>query len=61
MNLLKPELRWNSREEESPRVSVNPAIPVFTERRKAPRPTPPVRLPAPPPWPQGQFRIDPEA
>ena len=60
-NLLEPEPRRKPWEEKTTRVFTNPAQPEFTERRKVPRPAPPVRLTAPAPWPQGQFRIDPEA
>jgi hypothetical protein len=60
-SLLEPEPRRKPLEEETPRVFSSPLLPEFTERRKVPRPRPPVQLLAPPPWPQGQFRIDPEA
>jgi len=60
-NLLEPEPRKTPREEEIPRLFLNPALPEFVERRKTPRPRPPISLLAPPPWPQGRFRIDPEA
>jgi len=60
-NLLEPEPRRKPLEEETARVFWSPPFPEFTERRKTPRPRPPVHLLAPAPWPQGQFRIDPEA
>ena len=62
-NLLEPEPRRKHPEEEATRTFWKPLLPDATEPRLVPRPKTSQAhyLLAPPPWPQGQFRIDPEA
>jgi hypothetical protein len=63
-NLLEPEPRKKHRGEETTQIFWKPSLPEVTEPRYAPRPRSASSAPyllAPHPWPQGQFRIDPEA
>jgi hypothetical protein len=65
-DLLEPEPRRKHPEEETTRILWKPPLPEFTEPRAIPQPKRAYHVShllalAPPPWPQGQFRIDPEA
>jgi len=61
-NILEPEPRRKPQGEETTRHFWQPALWDGVERRQAPRPGPSAAyLLAPPPWPRGQFRVDPEA
>jgi hypothetical protein len=65
-DLLEPEPRRKHPEEETTRILWKPSLPESTEPHVIPWPKRAIRVPyvlalAPPPWPQGQFRIDPEA
>lgn len=63
--LMEPEPRDKKRGEETTRAFWKPALP----EAQGPRPAAPARagsrpqpyLLAPPPWPKGQFCVDPEA
>lgn len=63
-NLLEPEPRGKRRGEETTRQFWKPPLPDAAEPREAPVPKARGAVPyllAPAPWPQGQFRIDPES
>jgi hypothetical protein len=59
-NLLEPEPRPKGREEGTTRVFWKPSLPEAAKPRPIADPRFVPYLLAPPPWPRGQFRIDPE-
>ena len=59
-NLAEPEPRRKDLEEPTTLGFWKPSLPEAREARPVPNPAAVPYLLAPPPWPRGQFRIDPE-
>ncbi len=62
--LMEPEPRRKHPEEEPTRLWLRPALPEAVEPRTVRLPKSNRAMPyllAPPPWPRGEFRVDPEA